>query len=162
MAGRYKRAGDDGVIMRTLKSTSVLDEDCLVVKTDADGIVEPCDNAAVPYGVAYRSTKDRIANSVGISQNQTGAQVDGKVAVFRSGIAELPLDIDHGAINFGTAIYVGPSDNGKVVGGADPSTTAGALLLVGWAEEKIAAPAGGQRTKATVRVALALARGGAP
>jgi len=162
MSGRLKQVGDDGALARELKSTTTVLEDCSVMMTDNDGIVDLCNNTAIPYGVMYRNTKNRIAASVGIESFQTGAQIDGKIGIIRSGIVELPLDIDHGAVNVGDAIIVGPANIGRVIKGTMPSTFAEELLLVGFAEEKIAAPGGGLRTQATVKTALKLYRGVAP
>lgn len=158
MADRTRSVGKN--FTRALKSTTSLQEDCLVLKTDADGIVDLCDNATQPYAIAYRSTQDKFQASVGKTAYLTGADLTGQIAMFRSGWAELPLDFNHAAINIGDPITVGAGDIGRV----DKLTIAAytdLLLIVGWSEEKVAAGGVGTRIKPTLEVALDI-RGGAP
>ena len=156
-AGRDRSVGKN--FTRKLKSDKSLDEDHIVLMQTA-GVIEPCDNTVIPYAIGYRSTLDKFQNSVGKETFNTGADINAETACFRSGWAEIPLDIDHAAIAIGDMIIVGPADIGKVIKG-DSTDIAEFLRRVGWAEETVAVPGGGLRTKDTVLVALDI-QGGAP
>jgi len=157
-AGRERSVGKN--FTRPLKSTTKIVEDHIVVSADSAGIVDLCDNTVTPYAVTYRSTQDPILQKVGKEAFLLGSEIKGEIPLVRSGWVEVSLDVDHSAIDVGDMLIVGPSDNGRVVKG-NPATALEFTRRVGWAEEKIAAPGGGLRTKATVLVSLDI-KGGAP
>lgn len=159
MAGRVVSIGK--ALNRELKGTTSLTEDCLVLSVGADSKVDRCDAALRPYAIAYTSTVDRLSMTIGNEVFKTGAQLNDPIAVFRSGLVNVPLDVNHGAINVGDMLIVGGSGDGRV-GKGNPGTATEFARRVGWAEEKVAAPSSNtSRTKATILVALDI-RGGAP
>lgn len=149
---------------RELKSTTKVEEDNSIMMLDATDVVALCDNTKIPYACFFGTTKDRISLKIGVDKFLLGSEINSKSPLFRSGWAEVPLDIDHGAIGIGDMLVVGPTDNGRVVGEAgtgsgDPSVAADLLRRVGWAEEIIAAPGGGLRTQPAVLCVLDMHRG---
>lgn len=146
-----------GYINRPLLAATSLTLDHLVLAIDANGDVDRALNTENVYGVASRSTQDKVARTAGITQYLTGANLDGGVAVIKSGIVELPLGSTNLAIKVGDRIVVHADDNGTVNGAADEALVADKYLTVGYAEEVVALDAGG-----TVLVNLTMALGGAP
>jgi hypothetical protein len=160
--GRDRHVGKN--FTKPLAAASSVQEENSVMGINASGEVDLCDNVEIPYAIYFGDSSDRIARTIGTTSYLTGANINGEVPLFRSGWAEIPLDIDHGAIIVGDMLVVGPADNGRVVGpsgtgGGDPATAADLLRRVGWAEEAIAAPGAGLRTQATVLCVLDMHRG---
>ncbi len=149
--GRDRSVGKN--FTRALKSTTKVEEENSVMMIDTLEIVDLADNTKMPYAIFYGDTQGRIERTIGQTTYLTGAQMDGEVPLFRSGWAELPLDIDHSAIALGDLLIVGPADIGRVVKG-DPTDATELLRRVGWAEEVVAVPGGGLRTKATILAVL--------
>ena len=160
-SGRVSDVGQ--VLPRKLKSTSQILQEHIVLSINAtNGEVHPYDDADFDnpiYGVTVRSTKSRIDQSIGKTVYLTGTErEDEAIAIIRTGIVDVALDVDHGLIRYGDAIYVNGSD-GTCKHGTQPNTLKSLRSLVGFAEEGIAAPAAGTRTQETVRVSLALMNG---
>ncbi len=154
--GRDRHVGKN--FTRELKSTTSVDEENSVLMIDTGEIVDLADNTKMPYAICFGDTTDPISLSIGNTVFLTGAQLDGEIPMFRSGWAEIPLDIDHSALIVGDMLIVGPADIGRVIKG-DPTDATELLRRVGWCEEVIAAPGGGLRTKATVLCVLDMHNG---
>lgn len=148
-------------IYRPLKSTTKIIEDHTVVSiVSTTGIVDLCNNTEThPYAVTTRTTKSKRKQLIGLDEFDTGAEVPGDIKLTRTGLVDLSLDIDHALIGIGDLLIVGPADIGRVVKG-DKTTAADILRGVAWAEEIIAAPAGGTRTQKTVKAYLDFEIGG--
>lgn len=146
----------DDVLSRVLDDTFAIVQEHIVVEVEGvTGIVKPDGGSPHPYAVTVRSTQSRVHQSIGETVYLTGAEREGEaIALIRSGMVDLALDINHGDIDIGSALYVGLSADGTVISGTNPTTTAERLLLVGWAEEHIVQPASGERTQETVRASL--------
>lgn len=153
--GRDYKVG--GYINRPLEDTASLITDGLVVSIDANGDVILCTNTATPYGIASRSTQNKVARTAGITSFDTGAERDGGVAIMKSGIIELQLGSDNIAIKVGDRIICHADDDGTVNGASAIAAVADILLTVGYAESVVATDAGGK-----VLVNLNLELGGAP
>ncbi len=144
-------------INRPLLSTASLIVDGLVLAINASGEVILCTNTTQVYGVANRSTQDKVARTAGITQFLTGANLDGGVPVLRSGIVELQLGSDNIAIAIGDRIICHADDDGTVNGAAAIAAVADLGLTVGYAESVVAMDAGGK-----VLVSLSILKGTAP
>lgn len=156
--GRTKAIGE-GYVSRKLAAGVSLSKDNLVVDIDANGELILGLDDGNHYGVAARSSQNKLARVAGISSFDAAVPVP----VIRSGIVDLPLGSTNIAIKVGDRIVVHADDNGTVNGAADEDTTTAASLLaaqkatVGFAEEVKAQDAGG-----TVKTALKLYKGDAP
>ena len=156
--GRTKAIGE-GYINRKLAAGVSLVKDNLVVEIDGSGELILGTNTGTPYGIAARSSQNKLARVAGISQFDAAVSVP----LIRSGIVDLPLGSTNVAIAIGDRIVVHADDDGTVDGAGAEDTTSAATLLndqkltVGFAEEVKAMDAGG-----TVRVALKLYKGDAP
>ncbi len=155
--GEGRNYGVGGYINRPLEAAVKLLTDGLVVSIDASGDLILCTNTATPYGIASRSTQNKVARTAGITSFDTGAERDGGVAVMKSGIVELQLGSDNVAIKVGDRIICHADDDGTVNGGSAIAAVADILLTVGYAESVVAMDAGG-----VVLVNLKLEAGGAP
>ena len=149
---------------KKLEDATALVLDHLVLSINASNELILCDNVEIPYAIGFRSTKDRRHQTIAETKFNTGAEIGEDIAVFRSGWATIPLDIDHGAIAVGDMMLVGGADIGRVVGeagtgGGDPTTAADLLRRVGWAEEIIAAPGAGLVTQEACLTCLDMHRG---
>ncbi len=155
--GEGRDYGVGGYINRPLEATASLITDGLVVDIDVNGDLILAVNTGRPYGVASRSTQNKVARTAGITSFDTGADRDGGVAVMKSGIVELTLGSTNLAIKVGDRIVVHADDDGTVNGAIDIAAVADILLTVGYAESVVAVNAGGK-----VLVNLKLELGGAP
>lgn len=144
-------------INRPLEAATSLIVDGLVLSINASGEVILCTNTAQVYGVANRSTQDKVARTAGITQFLNGAALDGGVPVLRSGIVELQLGSTNIAIAIGDRIILHADDDGTVEGAAAIAAVADLGLTVGYAESVVAMDAGGK-----VLVSLSILKGTAP
>lgn len=144
-------------IARPLEAATSLTSDGLVLEINASGEVILATNTGRVYGVATRSTQNKITRITGQTTYDTGADKAGGVAVMKSGIVELTLGSTNLAIDIGDRIVVHADDNGTVNGAVDEAAVADKYLTVGYAESAVALNAGGK-----VLVNLTIALGGAP
>ena len=157
------RINDVGQYMsRILKDEASIRQEHVALSIDAvTGEVEPYNDPTLDlrvYGVTVRSTKSRIEQSIANEVFLTGKERGGEaIAVMRSGMCDVALDIDHGLIQFNSPMRC--SGNAGFVKLGNVNGAKQHKTLVGFAEESIAGPALGTRTKATVRVSLALQNG---
>lgn len=153
--GRDYKVG--GYIARPLEAATSLNTDGLVLEIDASGDCILATSTGRVYGVASRSTQNKIQRIVGITAYDTGADKAGGISVMKSGIVELQLGSTNLAIKVGDRIVVHADNNGTVNGAVDEAVVADKYLTVGYAESVVALNAGG-----TVLVNLTIALGGAP
>ncbi len=146
-----------GYIARPLEAAVTLLTDGLVLSIDANGDCILCTNTATPYGIANRSTQNKVSRIVGLTTFDTGALKTGGISVLKSGIVELTLGSDNVAIKVGDRIICHADDDGTVNGASAIAAVADILLTVGYAESVVAMDAGG-----VVLVNLRLESGGAP
>ncbi len=156
MTGRTRSVGKN--FTRPLAAAAKVEEENSVMMINASGEVLLADNTAMPYAIFFGDTTGRIERTIGQTTYLIGSQINGEVPLFRSGWAEIPLDIDHAAIAIGEMLAVGPADIGRVIA-ADETDAATLLRRVGWAEEAIAVPGAGLRTQATVLCVLDMHNG---
>jgi len=146
-----------GYIARPLEAATTLLTDGLVLEIDASGDCILATNTGRVYGVANRSTQNKVSRIVGLTTFDTGALKTGGISVLKSGIVELQLGSTNLAIKVGDRIVVHADDDGTVNGAVDEATVADKYLTVGYAESVVAVNAGG-----VVLVNLTIALGGAP
>ena len=155
--GEGRSYGTGGYLARNLITADKLELDNMVLSITAGGKVQLCDAGAVVYGIASRTTQNKLARVVGLTQYDTGDKISGGISVFKSGIAELPLASGNAAIAIGDRIVVGAGTPGIVNRSSAEASVSDKFLTVGYAEEAKAANSGG-----TVLTNLTIATGGAP
>ena len=146
-----------GYINRPLIAAETLTKDHLVLSIDANGDVLKCVNTLPAYGIASRSTQDKVARTAGITSFDIGSALDGGISIMKSGIVELELGSTNLAIKVGDRIVCHADDDGTVNGAAVIALVADIGLTVGYAESVVALNVGGK-----VLVNLTIQRGGAP
>lgn len=177
MAGRIRQIGQQ--FTRELKGATSLKLDGLVMKSDADGVVDICGADDTPYAISYQSTQDRVSNYYGTEKFLTGADV-GHIALYRSGWAVLNLKRTAQGVASNVAINIGDpltcSGDGLVdkwTAGTPTAPTSWATVkahtvamiddyrtIIGYAEEKKVVGAAG--TDLTIKASLALTPGAGP
>lgn len=155
--GEGRDFGVGGYINRPLEAAVSIITDGIVMSIDANGDLILCTNTAEPYGIASRSTQNKVARTAGITSFDTGAQRDGGVPIMKSGIVELQLGSTNLAIKVGDRIVCHADDDGTVNGAIAIAAIADILLTVGYAESVVGVDVGGK-----VLVNLRLELGGAP
>jgi hypothetical protein len=147
-------------IYRPLEAATSLDQDHIVLELDAsdDLIVSAGVNA--PYAVSTKSTKSKRKQLIGIDEYDVGADVPGQIKVTRSGLVDLALAIDHGALEVGDKLVADPTTADGKVGKATDAWGTNDHLCVAVCEEVVAVPGAGLRTQATVKAYLNFVRYG--
>ncbi len=149
--------GVGGYINRPAEAAYTAITDGLVVQINASGEVILALNTGNVYGIANRSSQDKVARTAGITQFLTGVAITGGVPILKSGIVELELGSTNVTIAIGDRIVVHADDDGTVNGAADETAVADKYLTVGYAESAVAQDVGGK-----VLVNLTIAVGNAP
>jgi len=140
--GRDRSIGK--LFTRKLEAATSLTKDHLVLSVNASGEVILCTNTATPYAISNRSTQNKVARTAGITSFNAGSAIDAEIALLRSGWVELELGSTNLAIAIGDRIVCHADDDGTVNGAAAEAAHADSILTVGFAEEAIAANAGGK------------------
>ena len=147
-------------IYRKLEDTVKLDQDHIVLALDGSDELILDIGTGAPYAVSTRSTKSKRKQLIGLDEFDVGADVPGNIKVTRSGLVDLALAIDHGAIEVGSKLVADPTTANGKVGLATDAWGTNDELAVATAEEVVAAPGSGLRTQATVKAYLNFVRYG--
>lgn len=146
-------------ITKRLNNGTSLTKDHLVLQIETAGTVNLAEtNTARAYGIAARSTQSRRHLIIGETRYLTGGELETGIAIFRSGLARLPVTPNNAAIKVGDMIMCAASGH---VNKGTPGTPAEFARRVGWAEEDIPAGTGGFPGQDDILVALDI-MGGSP
>lgn len=137
-----------------LEATASLVKDGLLLDMDTNGDLILALGVVPPYGVADRSTEDKVARTAGIVRFLNGADY-GQVVTYRSGTAVLQKDAGFLAGKIGDAVVVSLTEAGHIDNAAAivPADFANFMLCIGYLAEDTLAGAG------EVPVDLAIVKG---
>ncbi len=147
-------------IYRTLEATAKIIEDHMVVELDSSQEVIISAGINAPYAVTTKTTKSKRKQLIGLDEFDTGADVPGQIKLTRSGLVDLALAIDHGALIPGDKLVADPTTADGKVGKATDAWGTNDELAVATCEEVVAAPGSGLRTQASVKGYLNFVRYG--